>query len=81
MKTKQLAASNFKAHCLRLLDDVALSGDEIVITKRGSPVARILPFNKQKITVLRGSWSAYVKIQGNLASFSTADDWGKAITI
>jgi prevent-host-death family protein len=37
-------ASEFKAKCLQLMDEVAASGEEIVITKRGRPVSRLAPF-------------------------------------
>lgn len=39
----EISASRFKAQCLALLDDVALTGEEIVVTKRGRPVARVVP--------------------------------------
>ena len=42
MKT-QIGAGEFKAKCLHLLDEVQRSRKEIVITKRGRPVARLLP--------------------------------------
>jgi prevent-host-death family protein len=42
MSTRTIAASRFKAQCLALLDEVAESGEEIVVTKRGRPVARIM---------------------------------------
>jgi prevent-host-death family protein len=35
-------ASTFKATCLALLDDVAESGTEIIVTKRGKPIARLV---------------------------------------
>jgi prevent-host-death family protein len=38
-----IRASDFKATCLALLDDVAASRQEYVITKRGRPVARLVP--------------------------------------
>ena len=37
-------ASEFKAKCLRLMDEVAASGEEIIITKRGRPVSRLAPY-------------------------------------
>lgn len=40
---RTIKASEFKARCLQLMDDVAESGEEIVITKRGKPVARLTP--------------------------------------
>jgi prevent-host-death family protein len=36
-------AGEFKVHCLALLDRVAESGVELVVTKRGKPVARLVP--------------------------------------
>jgi len=43
MTDRNIAASHFKAKCLGLLDEVAETGEPIVITKRGKPVARVLP--------------------------------------
>ena len=40
---RTIAAGKFKAECLALLDEVAASGEEIIVTKRGKPVARVLP--------------------------------------
>lgn len=39
----RIAAGDFKARCLALLDGVERDGTEIVVTKRGRPVARIVP--------------------------------------
>ena len=38
-----LNASEFKARCLAILDQVNRTGDEVVILKRGKEVARLLP--------------------------------------
>src|SRR5579871_223348 len=38
-----IAAGQFKAKCLRLLDEVQRQRSEIVITKRGKPVAKLVP--------------------------------------
>ena len=43
MTPRTIPAAEFKAHCLALMDEVQASGEEIVVTKRGKPVARILP--------------------------------------
>jgi prevent-host-death family protein len=40
---RTIPAARFKAQCLRLLDEVAESGETIVVTKRGKPVARVEP--------------------------------------
>lgn len=40
---RTISASRFKAQCLALLDEVAETGEAIVVTKRGKPVARVMP--------------------------------------
>lgn len=43
MDMRTIPAGEFKQHCLRLLDEVGESGESLVITKRGRPVAEIVP--------------------------------------
>jgi prevent-host-death family protein len=38
-----VSATEFKARCLALLDEVAQNGRSLVVTKRGRPVARVVP--------------------------------------
>ena len=44
---RTIKASEFKAKCLKLMDEVAESGEEIVITKNGRPVSRLAPYRKK----------------------------------
>lgn len=46
MVMNEITATRFKAHCLALLDEVAESGSELVITKRGKPVAQLVPVDE-----------------------------------
>lgn len=41
---KTIAAGKFKDLCLKTLDEVEESRDEVVITKRGRPVAKLVPY-------------------------------------
>jgi len=41
-----IAAGEFKAHCLALMDDVSAFGHAYVITKRGKPVAKLVPVDE-----------------------------------
>jgi prevent-host-death family protein len=50
-----LPAGEFKATCLAVLDEVAESGREVIITKRGKPVARIGPVSIRVVMPLAGS--------------------------
>ena len=43
---KTIPAGKFKARCLALLDEVNNTGEELVITKYGKPVARISPIKR-----------------------------------
>jgi prevent-host-death family protein len=43
MALRTISASQFKAQCLAMLDEVAATGEEIVVTKRGRAVARVSP--------------------------------------
>jgi len=45
---QMVTATEFKAKCLRLLDEVNRTGEELVISKRGKPVARVIPENPAK---------------------------------
>ena len=42
-EARSITASEFRAKCLALMDEVAETGGEIVITKRGKPTARLIP--------------------------------------
>jgi prevent-host-death family protein len=42
MSERIMSASQFKAKCLAVLDEVAATGEPVVVTKRGTPVARVV---------------------------------------
>ena len=42
--TKSIEASEFKTACLKLMDEIAETGEEIVITRNGRPVSRLVPY-------------------------------------
>lgn len=52
-----IGAGDFKAKCLQLLDEVAARREPLVITKRGKPVARLVPMppDAQLFGALAGS--------------------------
>jgi prevent-host-death family protein len=43
-----IKASEFRAKCLALMDEVERTGEVIVITKRGKPVAELVPHRKSR---------------------------------
>lgn len=55
---RTIPAGEFKAKCLKLMDEVAATGQEIVITKHGLPVARLAPVDGDRPSLfgcMRGS--------------------------
>jgi prevent-host-death family protein len=68
--SRKVAAAKFKEQCLALLDEVDDEG--IVITKRGRPVAKLLPIRAESSTLL-GSLKDKLKIRGDL--LSTGAKW------
>ena len=50
-----LAAAQFKARCLELMDRVRETGVEYVVTKHGKPVAKLVSFTEDQPTVFFGS--------------------------
>ena len=63
--TRSINASDFKARCLKVLDEVQATGSEVVITKRGKPVARLGPIGPVRRS-LRGAWKGMARIRGDI---------------
>jgi prevent-host-death family protein len=68
---KFVAAGRFKAECLALLDQVERTREPIVVTKRGRPVAEVVPVQLARHRFLRGS----VTIRGNIVA-PILGNWG-----
>lgn len=68
---RTIPAGRFKAQCLRLLDEVAETGETIVVTKRGKPVAKVEPIEDPPSLV--GSVVYHVDDEELL--FSTGEPW------
>jgi prevent-host-death family protein len=55
MNTRTIPAGEFKAKCLSFMDELEETGGEITITKRGRPVAKLVPYTASAAPDLRGS--------------------------
>lgn len=71
--TRTVKASEFKAKCLQLMDEVAESGEAIVITKFGKPVAKLTP-HREKPKTLFGIDRGRIEILGDIIS-PLYEDW------
>ena len=64
---RTIKASEFKAKCLKLMDEVAENGEEIVITKNGKPVAKLTAFRERPKTLF-GIDKGRLEILGDIIS-------------
>jgi prevent-host-death family protein len=64
---RTMKASEFKAKCLKVMDEVAASGQSVVITKNGKAVAKLGPVTEQKRSIL-GLHKGQIEILGDIIS-------------
>ena len=62
-----IPAAVFKAECLKLMDEVARTGQPVVITKHGKPVAQLVPIPAQSSSLF-GYMKNTVKIKGDVVA-------------
>jgi prevent-host-death family protein len=73
---KTIPASKFKDHCFALLDEVQARHQAVVITKRGKPVAKLVPVEKAKDDIF-GFYKGEITILGDVVSPAfTPEEWG-----
>ena len=71
--SKKVAISEFKSHCLEILNNLEKTKSSIVITKRNKPIATISPFAKQKTSIF-GMLQKKAEIKGDIISH-TNEEW------
>ncbi len=77
---RTIKASEFKAKCLKLMDEVAESGEEIIITKNGKPVAKLTPYRekpKSPFGLNRGRYVIHGDLDGALNDVEWDAETGK----
>jgi len=65
--SRMIKASEFKSKCLALLDEVERTGNRLVVTKKGKPVADIVPHKREK-SGLVGLYKGQMEILGDIIS-------------
>ena len=70
----EINASTFKAQCLKLLDLVDENKTDIVVTKRGRPVARLVPYQPGPPKPLLGRLEGMGTTSGDIIS-PTEEEW------
>lgn len=65
-KTKQVAAGEFKAKCLKLMDEVQSSKTPLIVTKHGKPMVTIVPFEEEVRVFPFGYMKGRITITGDI---------------
>jgi len=68
-RKRAIPVSEFKAKCLRLVDEVGRTGREIVITKHGKAIVVVRPVRPARPTL--GRWRGQVAVEGDIVR----SDW------
>jgi prevent-host-death family protein len=78
----KVGATEFKAKCLELMDRVQARRETFVITKRGKPVAKLVPLERARTSELFGCMTGKAIITGDITgpaiaaeSWETAREW------
>ncbi len=69
MATRTIAITEVKANLLKLVTEIGETGDEIVITRRGRPIARLVP--AASAHPLKGS----LVLPDDMAAYDLSAEW------
>jgi prevent-host-death family protein len=73
---KKMAAGAFKVHCLAVMDEVQSKRQSVLITKRGKPVAKLVPVEQETDDIF-GFFRGKGTITGDVVSPAlTPEEWG-----
>ena len=76
-----IAASEFKAKCLGIIDEVDQTGESVVISKRGRPVARLVKFVDAQSDYAQFDLRGSVRAAGDLiAPVHPVEAWESGVT-
>ena len=72
---KKMPAGEFKSQCLAVMDKVQKTGEAVLITKHGKPVAKLVPASKSADDIF-GYMAGKVKIVGDIVGpITPLEDW------
>jgi prevent-host-death family protein len=75
MSMKRMPAGEFKARCLAVMEDVSKTREPVLITKRGRPIAKLMPAEPVKQDFI-GRLEGRVRITGDIESpVEPAEAW------
>ena len=69
-----ISSAEFKAKCLKLMEEVSHSHEEILVTKRGKPMVKVTPIILEQEDLF-GSLRGTVSIKDDIVSYSLDEAW------
>lgn len=73
---KTMPAGQFKVHSLKVMDEVQSKRQAVLITKRGKPVAKLIPVEQEKDDIF-GFYKGKIKVKGDIVSpIISPEEWG-----
>ena len=75
MSIQVVTATEFKAKCLSLLEQVNRTGNSITVTKRGRPIATLGPAPRRLWRSSEGMWADKISIPDEVLMADTSDLW------
>ena len=73
--SRVISATEFKAKCLGLLDEVSERGESIIVTKRGKPVATLKPVKQKRWKSPMGVLASKAEIVGDIVHTDHSHSW------
>ena len=72
----EILVSNFKTHCIRILNDLHENGGEVVVTKRGRALVKIVPLHDDDgAKRVLGDSAQTCQILGDIVQLDASADW------
>jgi prevent-host-death family protein len=75
VKHRTVSATEFKAKCLAIMDQIAHEGGTVTVTKRGQPMATVGPVKRRPFKSSEGILAGKVKIVGDIVNTDFSDLW------
>ncbi|MBD0320279.1 MAG: type II toxin-antitoxin system Phd/YefM family antitoxin [Gemmatimonadetes bacterium] len=72
---RRVGAGEFKATCLKLMDEVEETGEEIIITKRNRPVAKLVPAGREGLRPFVGRSRGMISARPEDLMAPIGEDW------
>lgn len=73
--TKSIGAAQFKADCLRVIDDLSRDPQPVTITKHGRPVAVLSPAPVEGVSIIGALKGSVLRFDDPTAPATDASDW------